>query len=84
VNHELNALGDALERAIADDISANRNTSPVVRHVPPDHSNVIEEDPMLATDNSRRLSRRSRRIAVIGAVAVLGIGGAAAAAVSTM
>jgi len=84
VNHELNALGDALERAIADDISANRNTSPVVRHVPPDHSNVIEEDPMLATDNPRRLSRRSRRIAVIGAVAVLGIGGAAAAAVSTM
>ncbi len=39
---------------------------------------------MLATHKSRRLSRRPRRIAVIGAVAVLGIGGAAAAAVSTI
>jgi len=84
VNNELNALGDALERAIADDIAANRNTSRSARHVPPDHSNVIEEDPMLTSTHPSRTRKRTRRIAVIGAVAVLGIGGAAAAAVSTM
>lgn len=90
MNHDLTGIGDALERAVANDILAARNTATRRGHAPTEHVNVIEEDPMLATDQSParsandrpRRARRSRRIAVIGALAVLGIGGAAAAAVS--
>ena len=84
MNDDLTNLGEMLESAVANDIAANRNTSRSARHVSPDHSNVIEEDPMLTSTQPSRTRKRSRRIAVIGAVAVLGIGGAAAAAVSTM
>ena len=84
MNDDLTALGEVLESAVANDIATNRNTSRGARHVSPDHSNVIEEDPMHTSAKPSRNRKRSRRIAVIGAVAVLGIGGAAAAAVSTM
>jgi hypothetical protein len=84
MNDDLRSLGDVLERAVANDIVASGNTSQIARHVPPDHSNVIEEDPMLTSIQPSRTRKRSRRIVVIGAVAVVGIGGAAAAAVSTM
>jgi len=88
MNDDLTDLGDALESAVANDIASNvatnRNTSRGARHVSPDHTNVIEEDPMHTSTQPSRTRKRSRRIAVIGAVAVLGIGGAAAAAVSTM
>ena len=92
MNRDLTAIGDSLEQAIAVDIDANRNTSRPVRHLPTDHTNVIEEDSMLTSnqthdaDNAHpsRTRRRSRRVVVIGALAVLGIGGAAAAAAVTM
>jgi hypothetical protein len=84
MNDDLRSLGDVLERAVANDLAASRNSSRVARHVSADHSNVIEEDPMLVSSKPSRARKRSRRVVVIGAVAVLGIGGAAAAAVSTM
>jgi hypothetical protein len=93
MHDDLTHLGDALERAVARDIAAARNTSPSLRHVPADHTNVIEEDPMLISDHAndsgnrfgrKRTARRTRRIVVISAIAVIGVGGAAAAAVSTM
>ena len=84
MNDDLTSLGDVLERAVADDIAASRNSSRPARHVLLGHGNVIEEDPMLVSSQPSRTRKRTRRIVVIGAVAVLGIGGAAAAAVSTM
>lgn len=92
MNDDLTAIGDALERAVALDIVAGRNTVAMGGHVPTEHFNVIEEDPMLATDqspvhhddNRPQRARRSRRIVVVGALAVIGIGGAAAAAAVTM
>jgi hypothetical protein len=89
MNDDLIAIGDALERAVALDIATDRNIRPLMRHVPTDHTTVIEEDAMLTTSSAdelrpKRTARRTRRIVLIGAVAVIGIGGAAAAAVSTM
>ena len=96
MNHDLVAIGDALERGIAADLETARNTSTTARHVPLDHTNVIEEDVMLISNETaaddaisqpgpvRHRSRRSRRFVVIGTLAVLGIGGAAAAAAVTM
>ena len=88
MNSDLTALGDALELAVAGDIARARNNSSPMRHVPTDHTHVIEEELMLTTEQTdiqpRRTRRRSRRIVVIGAVAVLGIGGAAAAAAVSM
>ena len=89
MNDDLTALGDAIERAVALDIASSRNISLVNRHVPTDHRNVIEEEPMPANHSTHdvqpsRAHRRSRRVVAISALAVLGIGGAAAAAVSTM
>ncbi len=93
MHDDLNNLGDALERAVARDIANERNTSFSLRHVPAEHTDVIEEDPMSTSNQEhketvvmqpKRAARRTRRIAVIGAIAVIGIGGAAAAAVSTM
>lgn len=92
MHDDLSSLGDALERAVALDIAAGRNTSSALRHVPADHVDVIQEDSMLTSDHvhegdeirPRRAGRRTRRIVVISAIAVIGVGGAAAAAVSTM
>jgi hypothetical protein len=93
MNNDLHTLGDALEHAIALDIATGRNISPLNRHLSTDHTDVIEEDPMFtsdrAPDNQRQVQtqrnrRRTRRIVVIGSLAVLGVGGAAAAAVATM
>jgi hypothetical protein len=83
MNKDLVALGDSLERAIAIDIEVNRNTSTAARHVP-----VMLTHNETTTDNAPTQSRparlRSRRILAIGSLAVLGIGGAAAAAAVTM
>jgi hypothetical protein len=90
MNRDLTAIGDSLEAAIAAHIDATRNASAPLRHVPTDHTNVIEEDSMLTSNQTHddthpgRARRRSRRVVVIGALAVLGIGGAAAAAAVTM
>ncbi|MGZ4766603.1 MAG: hypothetical protein ACXV6M_13180 [Ilumatobacteraceae bacterium] len=92
MNRDLTTLGDSLERAVAVDIGARRNISPSPRHLSTDHTNVIEEDPMLATNRPEGAEtarptparRRSRRVVVIATLAVLGIGGAAAAAAVSM
>ena len=92
MNEELRTLGDALQDAVALNIARLRNTSERMRHVPTDHTDVIEEDSMLTNDltqdttqvRPRRNRRRTRRIVAISALAVLGVGGAAAAAVTTM
>ncbi len=92
MNRDLTTLGDSLERAVAIDIDARRNISPSARHPLTDHTTVIEEDSMLASNQTHGAEsarpattrRRSRRVVVIGAFAILGIGGAAAAAAVTM
>lgn len=93
MNHDLHAIGDALEHAIARDIAAGRNTSVLNGHLSTHDTHVIEEDPMFTTDHApenqlqdqtRRNRRRTRRIVAISALSVLGVGGAAAAAVATM
>ena len=92
MNDDLRTLGDALEYAIARDIAGERNTSPLMRHLSSDHTDVIEEDSMFTSEQTqyelqvqpRRSRRRTLRVVAIGTLAVLGVGGAAAAAVSTM
>ena len=90
MNRDLTAIGDTLEAAIAAHIDATRNTTLPLRHLPTDHTNVIEEDSMLTSNQTHddthpsRARRHSRRVVVIGALVVLGIGGAAAAAAVTM
>lgn len=96
MNEDLRRIGDALEASIARQIAASadegdagRNNVVSLRHVPVDHANRPEEATVSTTTPTQhptslepagRRPMSRRRVALIAAVATLGVGGAAAAA----